>query len=88
MHLEKSGGLFSELLYQIELKERKKPPGRVTGWVGRLEMNCTLSKILDQKEESGDLTESEVKQFRSYILKRGKINPTTKRMTGVDRRQL
>jgi hypothetical protein len=84
---EVRGPYFSELLYQIELKERKKPPGRVTGW--RPSRNeRTLSKILDQKEQSGDLTESEVNQFRSYIFKKGKINPTTRRMTGVERRQL
>jgi hypothetical protein len=83
---EVRGPYFSELLYQIELKERKGLPGKVTGW--RPSRNeRTLSKILEQKEQSGDLTESELKNFRSYIFKRGSVNPTTRKVTGVERRK-
>jgi hypothetical protein len=72
---EVRGPYFSELLYQIEVAPRKPqesrgmkqvPPGRVTRW--RPPRNeRILSKILEQKEQSGDLTALESKQFKKYF---------------------
>jgi hypothetical protein len=65
---EVQGPYFSELLYQIEVFERRRedPIGRTT--VFRPSRNeRVLSAVLDQKTKTGDLTSEEEARFRSYV---------------------
>jgi hypothetical protein len=65
---EVRGPYFSELLYQIDVSARKGGPrGAMTEWRPARNERI-LSKILEQKDESGDLTELESRQFRSYFM--------------------
>jgi hypothetical protein len=90
---EVRGPYFSELLYQIEVSQRRPKPqlrsgqvpsGRVTGW--RPPRNeRILSKILEQKEQSGDLTDLELKQFSSYFVETGGV---LKRLTRKRRKPI
>jgi hypothetical protein len=65
---EVRGPYFSELLYQIDVSARKGGPrGAMTEWRPARNERI-LSKILEQKDESGDLTELESRQLRSYFM--------------------
>jgi hypothetical protein len=68
---EERGPYFSELLYQIEVHERRDPYsrdpyGRVTRW--RPSRNeRVLNQILAQKKRMGDLTKDETNRFKTYF---------------------
>jgi hypothetical protein len=62
---ETRGPYFSELLYQIEVNERKDPRGKVT--VVRPARNeRILSQVLEQKTKEKDLTKRELERFKKY----------------------
>jgi hypothetical protein len=62
---EARGPYFSELLYQIEVRPRRRTSGMVTR--GRPSRNeRILSQILEQKEKDKDFTGSELRRFKRY----------------------
>jgi hypothetical protein len=62
---EARGPYFSELLYQIEVRPRRRASGMVTR--GRPSRNeRILSQILKQKEKDNDFTGSELRRFKRY----------------------
>lgn len=67
---EARGPYFSELLYQIEVRPRRRASGMVTR--GRPSRNeRILSQILEQKEKDKDFTDSELRRFKKYCTNVG-----------------
>jgi hypothetical protein len=65
---ERRGPYFSELIYQVEVNERKIPHGRVSRW--RPSRNeRLLNQILEQKRRTKDLIPSEISRFQKYFIK-------------------
>jgi hypothetical protein len=72
---EVQGPYFSELLYQIEVSERRvEPMGRTTAF--RPSRNeRILSAVLNQKTKTGDITGEEEARFKSYVTTPGGRRP-------------
>jgi hypothetical protein len=85
---EVRGPYFSELLYQVDVVDRRPrvPRGRVTP--DRPTRNQRiLSNIAEQKDRSGDLTGAELSTFRSYFMKT-QYDPKTRKEKKLGRVRL